>query len=109
MSPLAKTPPVVKTVDSESGERTCYILCPGCGFPHGLRIQGPEPNWKFNGDSHRPTFTPSLLCRRTFGAAREEQVCHSFITDGQIRFLSDCTHELAGKTVPLEAYSAGGS
>jgi hypothetical protein len=27
--------------------------------------------------------------------------CHSFIRNGQIQFLSDCHHELAGKTVDL--------
>lgn len=31
-------------------------------------------------------------------------VCHSFIRDGQIQFLSDCTHALAGQTVPLPAW-----
>lgn len=28
-------------------------------------------------------------------------VCHSFVTDGHIQFLGDCTHALAGKMVPL--------
>lgn len=32
---------------------------------------------------------------------RVKTVCHSFITDGQIQFLNDCTHPLAGQTVPL--------
>lgn len=27
--------------------------------------------------------------------------CHSFVTDGRIQFLGDCTHDLAGKTVDL--------
>jgi hypothetical protein len=27
--------------------------------------------------------------------------CHSFVVDGQIQFLGDCTHKLAGQTVPL--------
>lgn len=31
-------------------------------------------------------------------------VCHSFVTDGNIQFLDDCTHELKGKTVPLEDF-----
>ena len=30
-----------------------------------------------------------------------DEICHSFITDGKIQFLSDCTHDLAGKTVEL--------
>ena len=28
-------------------------------------------------------------------------VCHSFVTDGRIRFLGDCTHALKGQTVPI--------
>jgi hypothetical protein len=32
---------------------------------------------------------------------RTERVCHSFITDGQIQFLGDCTHPMAGQTVPI--------
>jgi hypothetical protein len=28
-------------------------------------------------------------------------VCHSFVTEGRIEFLSDSTHELAGQTVPI--------
>lgn len=28
-------------------------------------------------------------------------VCHSFVRDGRIEFLSDCTHALAGQTVEL--------
>lgn len=32
----------------------------------------------------------------------KDTVCHSFVTDGKIQFLGDCTHELANKTVPLE-------
>jgi hypothetical protein len=32
---------------------------------------------------------------------RTERVCHSFVTDGKIQFLGDCTHALAGQTVEL--------
>ena len=28
-------------------------------------------------------------------------VCHSFVVNGQIQFLPDCTHALAGQTVPI--------
>lgn len=27
--------------------------------------------------------------------------CHSFITDGKIKYLSDCNHHLAGQTIDL--------
>jgi len=33
-----------------------------------------------------------------------DMCCHSFITDGQIKFLGDCTHELAGQTVALKPF-----
>lgn len=33
--------------------------------------------------------------------AGKTHVCHSFIRDGRIEFLSDCTHALAGQTVDL--------
>ena len=28
--------------------------------------------------------------------------CHSFVTDGKIQYLNDCTHEYAGQTIELE-------
>lgn len=65
--------------------------------------------WEFNGDLERPTFTPSLLCKSTRGEDHTPYVCHSFIgregaQPGQIRFLTDCTHALAGKTVDLPEF-----
>jgi hypothetical protein len=99
--------------------------CPGCNEMHQVRVvpDGGAPCWGFNGDYERPTFTPSVLVRSghhlpehpagkpcwcTYNAAHPEQppvftcdVCHSFVTDGQIQFLGDCTHALAGQTVPL--------
>ena len=30
-----------------------------------------------------------------------DERCHSFVTDGKIRFLGDSTHKLKGQTVPL--------
>ena len=32
---------------------------------------------------------------------RFSSVCHSFVTDGLIQFLGDCTHALAGQTVDM--------
>jgi hypothetical protein len=33
-------------------------------------------------------------------------VCHSFVTDGRIQFLNDCTHPLAGQTVDIPEWPA---
>lgn len=51
-----------------------------------------------------PTFEPSILvtCRwMASDSEMKDDVCHSFVRDGRIQFLGDCTHELAGKTVDL--------
>jgi hypothetical protein len=71
--------------------------CPGCKCGHWFQVSplGP-PTWTFNGDVERPTISPSILTWQG-----DLSRCHSFVTDGQIQFLSDCTHELAGQTVPL--------
>lgn len=82
-----------KYVDG-NGETGYHFWCPGCKIYHGCKT-GPN-GWQFNGDVVKPTFKPSLLV--TGGDIR----CHSFIEDGCMRFLNDCTHELAGQTVPLE-------
>jgi hypothetical protein len=65
--------------------------CPGCNERHVLPLDGPEA-WTFNGDTERPTLSPSVML---------PGVCHSFVTDGRIQFLNDCTHALAGQTVDL--------
>lgn len=64
------------------------------------------PTWIWNGDTERPTLIPSILT--TVGKPNCSNdpdetyfVCHSFVTDGQVQFLSDCTHEFAGQLKPL--------
>lgn len=80
--------------------RGVWFLCPGCDEPHRFTI-GRADGWTFNGNYEFPTFTPSLLMRSTHGPERTPKVCHLFMTDGKIRFLGDCTHELAGQTVDI--------
>lgn len=84
--------------------------CPGCQSLHVVNVA--PGGWGFNGNHERPTFTPSVLVRyngpdagtdRGDGDRAPPAVCHSFVTDGQIQFLGDCTHALAGQTVPLAA------
>lgn len=91
--------------------------CPGCGNLHAF-----DQRWEYNADPELPTFRPSLLIRSghytpgkdgspcwcTYNAEHPDDpapykcgVCHSFVTDGRIQFLSDCTHALAGQTVEI--------
>lgn len=102
-----------------SGDRLLF-WCPGCEEYHAVMIgEGSRPRWTFNGDFERPTLVPSILVRsghyvdgkKDCWCTYEERlgrpspfhcrVCHSFVRDGSIQFLNDCTHALAGKTVPL--------
>lgn len=102
---------------------TAHFECPGCDCMHGIRIKGEtHPVWGWNGSMDAPTFTPSILIRSghfdpgrtsdkcwcTYNAEHPDEpapfkcsVCHSFVTDGKIQFLGDCTHALAGQTVEL--------
>lgn len=95
--------------------------CPACHMAHGplqITIDG-HSSWGWNGSYDKPTFTPSVLV--TYGMweppvtpenfekfqtepweqTQVQHRCHSFVTDGRIQFLSDCTHALAGQTVDL--------
>lgn len=88
--------------------------CPGCNQAHQITVDGSR-GWTWNGDGDRPTIAPSVLVNGTVPITDEEHarimngeafvptplICHTFIRDGNIQFLSDCTHALAGKTVPL--------
>ena len=106
------------------GPGVAGFWCPGCKEMHILRLTTGHGDWGFNGNYERPTFTPSVLVTYPhpkghtnenpaplgFPAQKDrpdlwtEERCHSFVRDGQIQFLADCTHALAGKTVPLEAF-----
>ncbi len=96
--------------------------CPGCECMHVL-----TPGWTFNGNYDKPTFSPSVLVRSghygervmpegadrscwcTYNAEHPDEpasyrctICHSFVCDGNIQFLTDCTHALAGRTLALK-------
>lgn len=80
------------------------IDCPGCGQRKYLAIRGKapdRPSWIFNGDLNRPTLEPSILVQFEATEMEPREVCHSFVRDGRIQFLGDCTHALAGQTVDL--------
>jgi Family of unknown function (DUF6527) len=96
--------------------------CPGCEMCHGINYdKGPGPRWIWNNDVNKPTFSPSVLVHhnhpaghtnenpapvgyRKSGGAYIDDVCHSFVTDGKMQLLSDCTHKLAGQTVDIPEY-----
>jgi hypothetical protein len=95
--------------------------CQGCDSAH--RIEVGNGRWTWNGDAEKPTFSPSVKVtgtkmtakgkadyqswlasghpKRTEPFESSPSICHTFITDGKVQFLSDCTHELAGQTLDL--------
>ena len=89
------------------------FYCPGCKREHAYRIQeadkpvGGGPIWSWNGSYEKPTFSPSLLnheVKADPGDPHPEFAlprCHLFINNGMIDYCGDCTHELAGRQVPM--------
>jgi hypothetical protein len=57
--------------------------------------------WSFDGNHESPTCSPSFLTTLTYGDGRPQHRCHSFIRNGKIEYLSDCTHKLAGQTIDM--------
>lgn len=74
-----------------------WFECPGCGQKHAVST-GPN-GWRWNGSREAPTLSPSVLVR---GMVRDGKWddnatrCHSFVTNGRIQFLDDCSHALRG-------------
>lgn len=93
-----------------------YELCDISEVTHiRLKFPGPIPNriipvitsgkregtrnWTWNGDTDKPTLKPSILSKG--GDENGEHICHSFVNDGKVIFLDDCSHELKGQTLDL--------
>lgn len=81
------------------------FFSPGCKTAHAVNAWPAGPKWTFNNSMSKPTFTPSILV--TYNGKDADQIdsppkiCHSFVTDGNIQFLNDCTHSLSGQTVEI--------
>lgn len=110
------------------------FYCPGCEDEHLITVDWTPPGktrsrylkqtWTLTGTLQCPTVAPSVLVRSGHYAdgdrttcycnyseqhpgkttAYKCQRCHSFIREGKIQFLADCSHALAGKTVDLPDY-----
>ena len=79
------------------------FFCPGCGHTHTVNTQL-GPRWSYNNDPVKPTFSPSikvLVQWSEHDPNDKDDICHSFVRDGKIQFLTDCTHEMVGKIVDI--------
>jgi hypothetical protein len=72
----------------------------GCHKHHVVEVEKPNQwgaMWKWDGDVETPTISPSInIVNR----------CHMFVEKGQLRYLADCRHPLAGKTIPMVSVTA---
>lgn len=108
---------------TKATDETLMFWCPGCEEAHGVKVDGSR-GWGWNGSLDLPTITPSILvrsghhipehkgpcwCTFDWGGRKpsfECKICHSFVTDGKIQFLGDCSHALAGQTVELPEWGS---
>lgn len=92
--------PLIREQKTADGRVRHLYWCPGCGSAHGISIRtSGDRGWTFDGNFDAPTYSPSQLTR--YGYSPRDKICHTFIRGGRIEYLSDCTHELAGKTVDM--------
>lgn len=112
-----------RPVDMGEGSSGISFYCLGCQETHMVRTVGPR-SWGFNNNLERPTITPSVLvktghflhnppvkgrcyCDWTERYPDKEPmqwrcvICHTFVTDGKIIYLPDCSHAFAGQTIDL--------
>lgn len=90
--------------DEDRFWRTVWMWCPGCDSAKAIPTAAEDgtlppdgPHWEFDGNLEAPTLSPSILQHQSGSVPQ----CHSYVKAGQWEFLGDCTHALAGKTVPM--------
>lgn len=71
------------------------IYCEGCKQNHYA-----DERWRFNYNYEEPSFSPSIKVEIGHHP-KPSDICHSFVKDGKIQYLNDCTHHLAGQTIEL--------
>lgn len=73
------------------------FYCPGCKRVHVIDAS----KWNVSGsDKEHVTITPSILVNGDLSNPSVPR-CHMFIKNGVMEYLSDCTHELKGKNIPM--------
>ena len=94
--------------EDKEGTQHLTWWCEPCDSHHSVPVVvGPNPPekkvWGFNGDLKKPTLTPSvhyLGWKDQNGNIKGK--CHLFLRNGMVQYLSDCSHDMAGKTVKVQ-------
>ncbi len=77
-------------------------FCPGCNDYHVINTDCKRqwPCHTLTGSLNNPTIRASVL---SIGDSKiGKPHCHSYITNGNIKFLNDSTHQLSGKTIAMK-------
>jgi hypothetical protein len=95
-------PTVVNVLQPILNSKGNYIFyCLGCEANHLISTTPKGGTYHtLTGTLAKPTVRASILVsgNRKLGVPH----CHAYITEGMIEYLDDCSHNLAGKTVPME-------
>lgn len=87
----------MKIVKASNCDRWLF-WCPGCDEVHQV-----SDRWDI--DTDRNTIAPSILVSGV--NEHGPTICHSFVREGRIEYLGDCTHSMAGQTVDLPEWPYG--
>lgn len=80
------------------------FYCPACKRGHKVWLGA--NGWEYNGNASAPTFWPSIKVESADELG--PTICHSFVINGQIEYLADCTHAMRGqRRVQLEPWPEG--
>lgn len=83
-------------------ERPIWLFwCPACEMIHQL-----DERWKVGGTPEVPDVEGSYLRNGSGPVGVEPDImetprCHLFIRNGQLQYLSDCSHSMAGQIIPM--------
>lgn len=109
-----------KWVNPVNGDEGLIYFCQGCKSSHQIRTKGIK-SWVWNNDTEKPVFTPSVKVTGVLPLTDDQHdawlggaplpkpvpmLCHTFVgcngaRPGEVIFLGDCTHSLAGKVLPF--------
>ena len=112
-----------KWINESNGDEGLTYWCQGCESTHGVKTKG-QGAWSWNQDVRNPVFGPSVLYQShmwtppvtaqnieqwrltPWQQTQVNHVCHTFIgcngaQPGEVIFLGDCTHSLAGTVHPF--------
>ena len=96
----------IKIISTNNGIHTLQFLCPACKFksgnpmPHNIQWQKDNLNtWQFDENYENPSITPSIAITgyQIIDGIKINDVCHTWITKGKVKFFDNCTHELKGE------------